>query len=104
MPHFRRCARAILLMSAAVLSACVSYDHSWIQNQQEKQRAVKRLQPATLGRRGQGSLQRRSAYVRAHVTRSYAAETLNWEARFDDLLRDTNEILEPVLGLHLENG
>jgi hypothetical protein len=29
---------------------------------------------------------------------------LNWERRFEDLLRDANEILEPALGLHLESA
>jgi hypothetical protein len=90
--------------ASAILSACVAYDHRWLQAQQEKQRAAKRLEPAKLRRQGDGSRQRRSASVRAYATRAYAAETLHWERQFAELLSGANEILEPAVGLRLESS
>jgi hypothetical protein len=91
-------------VASAILSACVAYDHRWLQAQQEKQRAAKRLEPAKLQRQGDGSGQRRKATVRAYATRAYAAETLNWERQFDELLSGASEILEPTVGLRLESS
>ena len=88
----------------ALLSACVAYDHRWVQEHQEKQRATKRLEPAKLQKQKDGSLERRSASVRAYATRAYVAETVHWQRQFDELLNGANEILEPTLGLHLESS
>src|SRR5262245_34703547 len=100
MRRFRWTMRWLSMAFAALLVACLSYDHRWVQQQQEKQRARERLKPATLEHRGGGKLvQRRSMQVRAYATPAYAAETLNWEARFDELLREATSILAPNLGL-----
>ena len=95
---------ARVISTAALLSGCLAYDHRWVQEHQEKQRAAARLKPAKLERSGRGASKARTSHVRAYATRAYAAETLNWGARFDELLSDANAVLEPAFGLRLENG
>lgn len=86
------------------VSGCIYYDSRWLQNAEEKKHAQARLHPAALGsdrpRTGLG----RIALVRAYATRAYVAETLNWEEQFDTLLADASRVLEPALGITLENG
>jgi hypothetical protein len=85
-------------------SGCVYYDSRWLQNAEEKKRAEARLHPATLGSNRPHTGLGRIALVRAYATRAYAAETLNWEEQFDALLADASRVLEPALGITLENG
>jgi hypothetical protein len=91
--------RATFGAVAIAVSAC-----AYLQNQAEKKRAEARLHPAALGERRPATGLRRIALVRAYATRAYAAETLNWERQFDTLLADANRVLEPGLGITLENG
>jgi hypothetical protein len=103
----QRTVRCWVTAASLLFCACIAYDHRWLQQHQEKQRAKERLKPATLDKKGSGPApapaQRRSSPVRAYATRAYAAETLNWESQFDDLLREANAILA-TLGLQLQNG
>ena len=92
------------LLAWLLLSGCLFYDHRWVQEHQEKKRATERLKPAKLERSGRAHSEGRTSYVRAYATHAYAAETLNWQARFDELLRNANDVLEPAFGLRLENG
>jgi hypothetical protein len=94
----------VLVSSTLLFCACGAYDHRWLQQQQEKQRARDRLKPATLEQRGQASPLVRAAAVRAFATPAYAAETVDWKAQFEDLLRDASAILQPALGVRLESG
>ena len=98
MRGFRRLAGVLAVVSVFLLCGC-----AWLQQQQEKARARERLRPAKLDKQGSTSLTR-GAVIRAYATPAYVAETVNWEARFEELLRDANAVLNPVLGLHLENG
>jgi hypothetical protein len=92
-----------LIPAFVLLSGCFAYDHRWTQAQEQKQHARQRLKPATLEARGSGASELRTAKVRAYATRAYTSETLNWEARFDELLRGASAILEPALGVRLES-
>jgi hypothetical protein len=88
----------------AAVSGCVYYDSRWLQNAAEKKRAEARLHPAALGSDRPHTGLGRVALVRAYATRAYAAETINWEEQFDTLLADASRVLEPALGITLENG
>jgi hypothetical protein len=81
------------------------YDSRWGQGKAEQKHHAAHLQPATVGAApGETPAERRTASVRACATRAYAAETLGWEERFDELLRNANSVLTPSLGLMLHNG
>lgn len=101
-------ARALGVVAAAaavaVLVTSCLYDSQWVEHEAEKKRAAARLHPATLTAENGRAGATRVALVRAYATRAYAAETVNWERQFDDLLHDANQVLEPALGLSLENG
>lgn len=96
-------ANVVACVAAAVLAGCI-YDSRWVENEAEKKRSAARLHPATLARQGAQPASVRVAPVRAHATRAYSAETLNWEQQFDALLAEANGVLGPSIGLHLENG
>ncbi len=83
---------------------CFYYDSTWGQKQAEEKRAAERLKPATLEHRAAPHDGMRIARVRAHATRAYAAETFDWEGSFRALLRDASAVLEPALGIALEDG
>jgi hypothetical protein len=95
---------AIAVALGAIVTGCFSYDSRWFEHEAEKKRAAERLHPASLSAGPARAGERHSALVRAHATRAYAAETLNWERQFEALLQEANRVLEPALGLTLENG
>lgn len=95
---------ALFVCIAASCSACLYYDSRWAQQQEERKHAVERLKPAHLQRRASSAVESRVAYVKAYATRAYVTETLRWEERFEELLQGANAVLEPAMGLSLENG
>jgi hypothetical protein len=100
-PALRRLSSVLV---AAQMVGCFYYDSTWGQKQAEEKRAAARLKPATLEHRAVPHDGMRLARVRAHATRAYAAETLDWEVSFRELLRDASAVLEPSLGITLEDG
>lgn len=91
--------------TAFTVSGCFFYDSRWGQSTTEQKHAAARLRPASIGAPSQPSeLRRRVASIRACATRAYAAETLRWEERFEELLREANSVLEPLLGLTLRSA
>lgn len=95
----------LLAATCFAASGCFFYDSRWGQSTAEQKHAAARLSPASLeARQDPGASTRRIAHVRACATPAYAAETLRWEERFDELLRQANSVLEPVLGLTLKNA
>ena len=96
---------AIVIAACSAVTGCLYYDSQWGQATAEQKRAAARLTAASVeGRKGTGEEVRRTATVRACATRAYAAETLSWQDRFDELLKTANSVLEPALGLTLENA
>jgi hypothetical protein len=98
--------RGVAIAAACcAVTGCLYYDSQWGQATAEQKRAAARLTAASVeGRRGSGEEIRRTATVRACATRAYAAETLSWQDRFDELLRTANSVLEPSVGLTLKNA
>jgi hypothetical protein len=95
----------LLLAAAEWSSGCLFYDSRWGESTAEQKHAAAHLQPAALDApRGAPVAERRSASIRACATRAYAAETLAWQERFDELIRNANGVLEPSLGLTLRNA
>jgi hypothetical protein len=95
----------LLLAAAGWSSGCLFYDSRWGESTAEQKHAAAHLQPAALDApRGAPAAERRSASIRACATRAYAAETLAWQERFDELIRNANGVLEPSLGLTLRNA
>ncbi len=96
---------ALLVVVAGWCSGCLFYDSRWGESTAEQKHAAAHLRPAALDTPRAGeTAERRTARVRACATRAYAAETLAWQDRFDELLRNANSVLEPALGLTLRNG
>lgn len=88
-----------------VLSGCLFYDSRWGESTAEQKRAAARMKPADLEARHEAEPARlRHARVHACATQGYVAETLEWERRFEDLLRDASALLEPAIGLRLESA
>lgn len=99
----------LLLRSVPVLvGLCVGcfYDSRWGQQKKEQRHEAARLRPQRLEHAQSRPRQadRRVGRVRAYATRAYIAETLEWEKRFDGLLRDASRILESELGIVLESA
>ncbi|HEX4337740.1 MAG TPA: hypothetical protein VH062_17630 [Polyangiaceae bacterium] len=92
-------------MAGFSATGCLFYDSRWGQAKSEQKHEAAHLQPASLAVSKESvPSERRNASVRACVTRAYAAETLGWEARFDELLRNASSVLGPAIGLTLRNG
>jgi Matrixin len=90
-------------VGALTLPGCI-YDSQWQQSKTEQKNYAAHLKPAEVGAATRDeSLVRRRGTVRACATRAYAAETLGWQTRFDELLRDATTVLAPSLGLSLES-
>jgi len=105
MAAFARAVRAWFLASAGfVVAGCFYYDSRWGQSTAEQKRAVARLEPAALGSSHGGPDGERVLRVRAHATRAYAAETLDWQDRYADLLDDASAVLKPAFGFSLESA
>jgi hypothetical protein len=96
----------VFVVAAGLLaSGCLYYDSRWGSATAEQKHNAARLHPASLASpRAEGEATRRRASVRACATRAYAAETLGWEERFDELVRNANSVLGPSLGLELTNA
>jgi hypothetical protein len=95
----------LLVASAGWSSGCLFYDSRWGESTAEQKHAAAHLRPAALDApRGATTAERRTASIRACATRAYAAETLAWQERFDELIRNANGVLEPALGLTLRNA
>jgi hypothetical protein len=96
---------ASLLLAGVLLSACVYYDSRWGQATAEQKHAAARLRPAQMeARRETSGVVARHATIRACATAAYAAETLDWESRFEELVRNASSVLEPSLGLTLRSA
>lgn len=101
----RRIAWVWVWAVAVSLPGCI-YDSQWQQSKVEQKNYAAHLKPADLGNSGarDESTVRRHGKVRACATRAYAAETLDWQSRFDELLRNATSVLGPSVGLSLENA
>jgi hypothetical protein len=87
------------------VTGCIYYDSRWGSATAEQKHNAARLHPASLtSPKAQPEGTRRRASVRACATRAYAAETLDWEERFDELVRNANSVLGPDVGLELRNA
>jgi len=87
------------------VTGCIYYDSRWGSATAEQKHNAARLHPASLASpKPQAEGTRRRASVRACATRAYAAETLGWEERFDELVRNANSVLGPSVGLELRNA
>jgi hypothetical protein len=83
-------------------SGCLFYDSRWGQATAEQKHSAARLQPAAMeAPAARHDLIRRHAKVRGCVTQAYAAETLDWSERFDQLVRNASSVLAPSIGLEL---
>ncbi len=91
-------------MASCLAQACL-YDSRWGQSTAEQKHTAARLAPASVtARAGEDEVAHRSATIRACATRAYAAETLDFEQRFDELIRQANSVLEPAIGLTLRSA
>jgi hypothetical protein len=87
------------------LAACGYYDPRFGGYTAEQRRTAAHLSPAAVeGQRPAEGVVRRTATVRACATAAYSAEMLDWETRFEELLRNANSVLEPSLGLTLRSA
>jgi len=97
--------RTLLALAPFLVTGCLFYDSRWGESTAEQKHAAARLAPASVeARPASGDITHRRATVRACATQAYVAETVDWEQRFDELLRTASSVLEPALGLTLENA
>jgi hypothetical protein len=95
---------ALAMLSSLTASGCFFYDSRWGESTAEQKRAAERLRPADVKARPEHVDTIRRARIRGCATSAYVAETVGWEQRFDELVKNANGVLEPALGLHLESG
>lgn len=94
-----------LLVAGLSTTGCLFYDSRWGQATAEQKHNAAHLRPASLDApREQSENVRRTASIRACVTQAYAAETLGWSERFDELVRNASSVLEPSVGLKLQSA
>ena len=94
-----------LVAAGASLPACLFYDSRWGQSTAEQKHTAARLRPAEMhASPGSGEDRPRTASIRACATRAYASETLGWQDRWAELVRNASSVLAPAIGLTLRNA
>jgi len=88
---------------AGTSSCFLGYDSRWGESKRAQQRAAAAWAPATLHASSDDRATRATTYrVLVVATPQYAAQTADWQRQVRELFDDTNQILEPEIGVHLE--
>jgi hypothetical protein len=92
-----------VLVAISATAGCF-FDSRWTQAAPTQRQAAQRFTPAkmeaTSSRPRPGAV--RTLRVRVHAAPSHAAEVIDWQHRFEEIVEDANLVLGPELGIALE--